>query len=75
MRVRDALGNGRISEIDIYRSANLLIGKHGDDAEMAAAMKADNMLAAGDIDSQRVWLRIMNAIQQLQDTIKPERLN
>ena len=62
-------------ELDILRTANLLIRQHGTDAELAAAMKADEMLAAGDIDGQRVWLRVMKAIQQLQDLSKPDRVH
>jgi hypothetical protein len=47
-------------DIDIYRSAKLLIDQHGDEADIEAAMKADAMLEAGDIDGQRVWMRILD---------------
>ncbi len=33
-------------EIDIYRSANLLIDQHGEDAPIFAAMQADKCLAS-----------------------------
>ncbi len=36
------------SDIDIYRSANELIKQHGDAADIEAAMRADECLAAGD---------------------------
>jgi hypothetical protein len=35
-----------ISDLDIWRAANLLIGQHGDEAELAAARRADLMHAA-----------------------------
>jgi len=43
-----------MDDIDIYRTASLLVKKHGKDAPLHAAMRADEMLAAGDIDGQRV---------------------
>ena len=51
--------------IDIYRSAALLIQKHGDDAVIEAAIRADAMLDAGDLDGQRVWKAIVKAIEEL----------
>jgi len=55
-----------ISELDIYRAANLLIRQHGGDAAIEAARKADRMLDRGDIEGRRVWLRIKHAIAELQ---------
>ncbi len=54
-----------VSEIDIYRSANLLVKRHGAEAMIHAAMNADAMLDRGDLDGQRVWLRIIQAIEEL----------
>ncbi len=31
-------------------------------------MQSDRLLAAGDMDGKRVWLRIMKAIEELQRT-------
>jgi hypothetical protein len=39
-----------IPEIDIWRAASLLIRRHGADAELEAAKRADLMLARGDDD-------------------------
>ncbi len=39
-----------IPNLDIYRSANLLVKQHGEDAPIRAAMRADAMLEAGDLD-------------------------
>ena len=56
------------SDLDIYRSANLLVKRHGDEAPIHAAMRADAMLDKGDLDGQRAWLRILNAVEELLDT-------
>ncbi len=55
-----------IAEIDIYRSAKLLIDQHGDSAATEAAMRADEFLDQGNMDGKRVWMRIMQAIEELQ---------
>ena len=51
------------SDLDIYRSANELIKQHGDAADIEAAMRADERLAAGDLEGETVWLRIVKAIE------------
>ena len=55
-------------EIDIYRSANLLIKQHGDEAVIFAAMQADSCLEKGDLDGKVVWQAVIKAIEELQDT-------
>jgi hypothetical protein len=55
-----------IPDRDIWRTANLLIGQHGADAEIIAARRADEMLERGDRDGQFVWHRIRQAIIELQ---------
>ena len=40
-----------IPNLDIYRSARLLVMQHGGDPPIEAAMRADAMLEAGDLDS------------------------
>ena len=50
-----------ITDLDIYRSANVLIKQHGQDAPIHAAMRADAMLEAGDLDGYAVWKRILRA--------------
>jgi hypothetical protein len=50
-----------ISDLDIYRTANLLIKQHGaDDAKLHAAQRADELLAKGDLDGCRAWRLILN---------------
>ena len=55
-------------EIDIYRSAKLLIKQHGDDATIFAAMQADACLEKSDLDGKVVWLAVIKAIKELRDT-------
>jgi hypothetical protein len=55
-----------ISDLDIWRAASLLIRKHGADAEVEAAKRADLMFDCGDRDGELVWLRIKRAIAELQ---------
>ncbi len=44
--------------LDIYRSANVLVKHQGDDALVEAAMRADAMLEAGDLDGFAVWKKL-----------------
>jgi len=60
-----------ISEIDVLRSANLLIAQHGDDAVVRAAMHADKLLDQGDVAGAATWRRIVKAIETLQDRSMP----
>ncbi len=55
-----------IPDLDIYRSASLLVKQHGPDAPIHAAMRADAMLEAGDLDGVAVWRRILRAVEELQ---------
>lgn len=55
-------------EIDIWRAAHLLVKRHGADAEIVAAQRADELLTQGDTDGQRIWKRILAAIGELQRT-------
>ena len=56
------------SDLDTYRSANLLAKRHGEDAPIHAAMRADAMLEAGDLDGLTVWKRILRAIDEMGNT-------
>jgi hypothetical protein len=55
-------------DIDIWRAAHLLVKRHGADAAIVAAQRADEMLAQGDLDGQSIWKRIVNAVRELQRT-------
>ena len=60
------------SDLDTYRSANELIKQHGEDAPIEAAMRADERLAAGDMEGEAVWLRIVKAIAELLSKERPD---
>ncbi len=53
-------------DLDIYRSANVLVKRHGEDAPIEAAMRADDMLEKGDLDGYAVWKRVLRAVGELQ---------
>ena len=59
------------SDIDIYRSANLLIQQHGEDAPVHAAMRADELMEAGDMEGRAVWKMILKAIEELLSKERP----
>ncbi len=60
------------SDLDIYRSAKLLIDKHGEDASGFAAKQAGKQAKAGDREEHAVWLRVLKAVMELQRT-RPRR--
>ncbi len=43
----------------------LLIKRHGDDAPIEAAMRADELAADGDMEGRAVWKRIIRAVEEL----------
>ncbi len=67
---RQVLGNNLPASHDpryIYRSAQVLVKRHGQDAPIEAAMHADAMLEAGDLGGYAVWKRILRAVRVLQE--------
>ena len=60
------------SNFDIYRSANELIKQYGDAADIEAAMRADELMDAGDMEGEAVWLRIVKAIEELLSEERPD---
>ena len=60
------------SDLDIYRSANELIEQHGEDAPIHAAMRADELMEAGDMEGEAVWIRIVKAIGELLSKERPD---
>ena len=60
-------------DLDIYRSAKTLMDTFGTvEAEIHAAQRADELLAAGDMDGRRIWLKILEAIKELADETPPD---
>ncbi len=60
------------SDLDMYRSAKLLIGQHGEEASGFAVKQADKQAEAGDREGQAVWLRVLSAIEELH-RVRPNR--
>lgn len=60
-----------IIEIDIYRSAQVLLRQYGHDAPIVAAAKADELLATGDLEGQALWKRIAHALDELTSLTPP----
>ncbi len=60
-----------IPDLDIYRSANVLVKRHGEDAPIHAAMRADAMLEKGDLDGYAVFQRIVKAAEELLSKERP----
>jgi hypothetical protein len=54
------------SDLDIYRTASVLIRDHGDEAYLVAAQRADSFLEAGDMDGCTVWKRVLKVIKEIQ---------
>ena len=54
-----------ISDIDIYRAANLYIVKYGRHAPNHVTMWADAMLEVGMRDGHAVWKRILRVVEEL----------
>ena len=61
-----------IPDLDIYRSANVLVTRHGNDAPIHAAMRADAILETGDLDGYAVWKRIVKAAGELLSKERPD---
>ncbi len=57
------------SDIDLWRAAELLVDRYGDGAAIEAAKRADDMLEQGDMEGKAVWLRILEAVKELQNTV------
>ncbi len=54
-----------IADIDIWRAAKLLVDRHGAQAPLKSAKRADAMRAMGDLAGRAVWLRIKRACEDL----------
>ncbi len=60
-----SFGKIMTSDLDIFRTANVLIREHGEDAAPEAA-KRDAMLEKGSVDGQRLWKRVLKAVKEIQ---------
>ncbi len=60
-----------IPDLDVFRSAQAFIKQHGQGAPIHAAMKADELLEAGDLNGAAVWKRIVKAVEELLSKERP----
>ena len=63
---------GVVSELQIWRAANLLLKRYGDKAEAEGPARADALAAAGDREGEAVWRRITHAVAQLENQTRPD---
>ena len=56
--------------IDIFRCAKLLLDRHGQDAPLHAAQRADELENEGDEAGRRAWIAILAAVDELARTAK-----
>ncbi len=60
-----------VPDLDIYRTANVLIREHGADAPIHAAMRADALLEAGDLEGCAVFKRVLKAVEEMLSKERP----
>ena len=61
----------RPSELEVYRAANTLVKRWGEDAPLEAAKNADVMIERGDPEGLAFWKRVLKAIEVLQTEEMP----
>ena len=59
-----------ISDPEIFRVAGLLIERHGEEAPLRAAVRANDLLEGGDMIGSSAWRRILGAIEELRRGIR-----
>jgi hypothetical protein len=52
-----------VSDLDVLRSAKLVLDYHGPDALIHAARRADALLEQGDVQGYEVWLAILAVLE------------
>jgi hypothetical protein len=62
-----------ISDLDIYRSAKVIMKQYSEDAQIHSTKRASAMLNKGDLDGYAVWKRILRAVEELQGTMSKPR--
>jgi hypothetical protein len=60
-----------VAELDVYRTALVLIRQHGADAPIHAAMRHYALLDRGDLEGAFVWKRVLAAVDALLVTERP----
>jgi hypothetical protein len=63
--------HGVIPEINIWRVANLMLTRYGEEAMLESAQRAHELASDDDRARASTWLRITDAIGQLANTTPP----
>jgi hypothetical protein len=53
------------SDPDLWRAAQLIVKRHGADAPVVAAQRADGLLDVSDLEGVAVWKSIRSAVEEL----------
>ena len=64
-----------IPEIDIWRVANLMLKRYGDEADIESAIRAEELAEEGNHGGAAVWRRVIDAIGQLVNVTPPGPLH
>jgi hypothetical protein len=54
-----------VDELDVYRTAQLLVNRHGAAAPIHAAMRHEAQFERGNLAGAAVWKRVLAAIDRL----------
>jgi len=65
----------KFAEIDIWRAAQLMLKRYGDNESRTATLALTNWRSPGDDDGAATWRRIMAAVEQLANKTPPGRVN
>jgi hypothetical protein len=60
-----------VSDLDIFRSAKVLVDQYGDGAPLRAGIKAERFSKAGNLEGAAVWVRILTAVEELLNKDRP----
>ncbi len=63
------------SNFDLSRASNKLIEQLGEGAPIRAAMRHDELLAAGDVNWFAIWKRILKAVDELRSVRRPQEIS
>lgn len=55
-----------LTDLDISRSASILLTRYGTEAVFVASRQADKLLEQGDVQGCLAWVRIAKAITELE---------
>lgn len=56
------ISGSRISDRELWACAYKIMSMYGSEAQLYASMRADELLSAGDVSGQRVWLAILKRV-------------